>query len=147
MVTVVPEIGSFSSRRTVVDPRSVRSSSLSLIAASASYDGGAVTDSTWERASGTTLPSPEMCRMSVVNWATKSRYLNSSGWLAWWALAIACGVGCRCVLLVLLVDSQLRCSPYVSVAVTDASVSEARICILFVWWRGNQGRWSCRGER
>jgi hypothetical protein len=45
----VPGIGSFSSRRAVVDPRSVRSSSSpSCNAASASYNSGAVTESTRE---------------------------------------------------------------------------------------------------
>jgi hypothetical protein len=73
MKTVVPGIGSFSSRRVVVDSRSVRSSS------SPSYDGGAVTDSTREKVSATTLSCPEMCPMSVMNWATKSRWLNCRG--------------------------------------------------------------------
>jgi hypothetical protein len=44
--------------------------------ASASEDGGAVTNSTRERASATTLFCPEMCLMSVVNWAMKSRWLD-----------------------------------------------------------------------
>jgi hypothetical protein len=56
-------------RRAVVDTRSARSSSSpSCDAASASYDGVAVTDSLRERASATTLSCPEMCLMSVVNW-------------------------------------------------------------------------------
>jgi hypothetical protein len=76
----VSGIGSFSSRRAVVDPRSVRSSSSpSYDAAIASYDGDALTDSTRERASTTTLSCPEMCLMSVVNWSTKSRWLNYRG--------------------------------------------------------------------
>jgi hypothetical protein len=76
----VPGIGSFSSRRAVVDHKCVRSSSSpSCAAASASYDGGAVTDSTRERALATTLSCPEMCLMSVVNWTTKSRWLNCRG--------------------------------------------------------------------
>jgi hypothetical protein len=77
METAVLGTGSFSSRRAVVDPRSVRSSSsLSCDAASASYDGGAVTDSTRERTSATTLSCPDMCLMSAVNWAARSRWLN-----------------------------------------------------------------------
>jgi hypothetical protein len=49
---VVPGIGSLSSLRAVVVPRSARSSSsASCNAASVSYDGGAVTDSTRERTS------------------------------------------------------------------------------------------------
>jgi hypothetical protein len=61
METVVLGIGSFSSRRVVVDPRSVQSLSLpSCDAASALYDGSAVTDSMRERASATTLFCLEM---------------------------------------------------------------------------------------
>jgi hypothetical protein len=75
----VPGIGSFSSRRAMVDPRSARSSSSpSYAAASASYDSGVVTDSTRERASANTMSCPEMS-LSVVNWATKSRWLNCRG--------------------------------------------------------------------
>jgi hypothetical protein len=56
METMVPGIGSFSSLRAVVDPRSARSSSsASCDAPSVSYDGSAVTDSMRERASATTL--------------------------------------------------------------------------------------------
>jgi hypothetical protein len=65
METVVPGIGSFFSRRAVVDPRSVQSSSLSWDAASVSHDGAAVTDSPQERVSAM-LSCPEMCLMSVV---------------------------------------------------------------------------------
>jgi hypothetical protein len=73
-------IGSFSSRRAVVDPRGVRSSSSSSCdAVSAAYSGGAETDSTRYRASAETLTCPEMCLMSVVNWATNSRQLNCRG--------------------------------------------------------------------
>jgi hypothetical protein len=63
----VPGMGYFSSRRALFAARSVRSSSLFCAAASASYDAGAVTDSTRERASATTLFCPEMCLMSIVN--------------------------------------------------------------------------------
>jgi hypothetical protein len=62
----VPGIGSFSSRRVVVDPRSVHTSSPSCHASNALFDGGGVTDSTRERASATKLSCPEMCLMSVV---------------------------------------------------------------------------------
>jgi hypothetical protein len=49
---------------------------------------------------------------------------------------------------VLLVDSQFRCSFDVSVAVTDASVSEVDIFILLSLAGGLiNGLWSCRGER
>jgi hypothetical protein len=66
MDIVLPGIDSVSSRKAVINPRSVRSSS-SLSCDAASVDVGAVTDSTRERASATTLSCPEMCRMSVVN--------------------------------------------------------------------------------
>jgi hypothetical protein len=56
METVVPGIGSFSSLRAVVDPRSAQSSSsASCDGASVSYDGGAVTSSMRERALATML--------------------------------------------------------------------------------------------
>jgi hypothetical protein len=62
----VPGIGTFSSRRAVVDPRSVRSLSLpSCAVTNASYDG-TVTDSARERASVATLFCPEMCLISVM---------------------------------------------------------------------------------
>jgi hypothetical protein len=76
----VSAIGSFSSRRAVIDARSVRSSSSpSYDVASASYDGGAVTDSTREMSSATAFSCPEMCLMSLLNSETKSRWLNYRG--------------------------------------------------------------------
>jgi hypothetical protein len=62
----VPRTGSFSSRRAVADPRSVRSSlSPSCAVASALYDGGAVTDSTREGVGDDVVLTrnvPDVCR-------------------------------------------------------------------------------------
>jgi hypothetical protein len=63
-----------------VDFRSDSSStSCSWEAASSSYENGVETDSTWERASTTTLCCPVICLISVVNWAMKSRWRNCRG--------------------------------------------------------------------
>jgi hypothetical protein len=69
---------------------------------------------------------------------------GDAGWLAklllaWWALAITGGINCRCLLLV---DSQLQCSLNVSIAVTDASMSEVCVFInLLLGGKLTNGRW------
>jgi hypothetical protein len=97
--------------------------------------------------------SPVIASRRDAGWSSCSSGLvgavgSEAGWPAWWALAIADGVGCRCLLLV---DLQLPCPLDASVAmteVTDASLSEVCIFILLLLGGARtNGRWRCCGER
>ena len=74
--TEVTGMRSFSSCRTVLHIRSVRSWSLSSAAASAPLVTDVVIASSRERVSAKMLSYPDMLRMSVVNWEIKSRWLK-----------------------------------------------------------------------
>ena len=72
--TSEPVIWFFSKRRTVASyKRVVSSASVSCAPAKASVENGVQSAFTRDRASASSLSCPEICRISVVNWETKSR--------------------------------------------------------------------------